>query len=149
MGIIKARSGLIMPTLTKVRVSVGETTQLSSTASAFVGEVPSTNNHPIPCIYEKSIPAWVYMLSSNSRKALYIGHTNHLPNRVQQHIRQNKRGFTSKYQCFNLVYFERCETKLAAFRRERQLKNWQRSWKDKLIETYNPNWHNLTCQLPA
>jgi putative endonuclease len=49
----------------------------------------------------------------------------------------------SKYKLFKLVYYEISNSKEAIFQREKQIKNWKRDWKIKLIEKKNPNWENL------
>ncbi len=53
------------------------------------------------------------------------------------------RGFTQKYAVSMLVYYEVHGDINEAIRREKQLKKWNRSWKLKLIEKYNPKWNDL------
>ena len=52
-------------------------------------------------------------------------------------------GFTSKYNISILVWYEEHDTRETAFRRERQIKEWRRSWKLRLIEENNPTWRDL------
>ena len=56
-------------------------------------------------------------------------------------------GFTKRYKVSQLVYCEPYGSILEARARERVLKRWRREWKFKLIETQNPDWHDLTRQL--
>ena len=48
-----------------------------------------------------------------------------------------------------MVWFEALETREAAFRRERQIKKWNRQWKLRLIEEMNPGWRDLVETLSA
>ena len=49
-------------------------------------------------------------------------------------------GFSKRYNCKHIVWFEEHEIRDAAFKRERQIKEWKRSWKLELIEAFNPHW---------
>ncbi len=70
--------------------------------------------------------------------ALYIGVTNDLEKRTLQHKYKIYPGFTSKYQCNKLVYYEEYKEVTDAIKREKQLKNWHRQWKLNLIKEFNP-----------
>ena len=52
-------------------------------------------------------------------------------------------GFTTKYGVDRLVWYEAHQTREAAWRRERQIKEWRRAWKIELIERDNPQWIDL------
>jgi predicted GIY-YIG superfamily endonuclease len=52
-------------------------------------------------------------------------------------------GFTARYGCDRLVYFEMLDSAEAAITREKQLKEWRRDWKIALIEATNPDWADL------
>ena len=78
------------------------------------------------------------MMSSNSNKALYIGVTGDLVRRVQQHKTDELGGFTQKYACHKLVYYETFSDINQAIAREKYLKGWKRSRKDDLIDSVNP-----------
>ncbi|HEY3697598.1 hypothetical protein [Phenylobacterium sp.] len=54
-----------------------------------------------------------------------------------------RRGFTAKYGVRMLVWFESYEQRETAFRRERQIKEWKRVRKLRLIEEGNPDWRDL------
>ena len=83
------------------------------------------------------------MMSSNSNNALYIGVTGDLIRRVQEHKSGTTDGFTSKYLCHKLVYFESFSDINQAIYREKVLKGWKRSRKDELIDSINPERKDL------
>lgn len=85
---------------------------------------------------------WVYIVASRSG-TLYIGATNDLYKRVQDHKLGKIAGFSKKYHCNRLVYFEEYAYIQTAIAREKQLKGWRRSKKIALIETMNPRWQDL------
>ena len=86
---------------------------------------------------------FVYILTSSSR-VLYIGITGDLEHRVYEHKNKLQDGFTSKYNVNRLVYFEEFNDVYEAIAREKQLKNWHRQWKINLIESFNPDWEDLS-----
>jgi len=51
--------------------------------------------------------------------------------------------FTHKYDCYKLVYAEVFSSVDEAIKREKQLKNWKREWKNELIDAANPQWADL------
>ena len=89
--------------------------------------------------------AYVYMMGSASRRALYTGITVPFYKRVWEH--KNNRGgyFTSKYKCYRLVYFEQFGSVESAIVREKEIKGWRREKKDKLVESMNPEWKDLAA----
>jgi putative endonuclease len=78
---------------------------------------------------------------------LYVGVTSDLPQRVWQHREGAVEGFTSRYGCKMLVWFERADTMEGAIAREKQIKGGSRAKKMALIETSNPNWQDLFEQI--
>jgi putative endonuclease len=86
---------------------------------------------------------YVYILSNKSRTILYIGVTSNLKSRIVEHQEKIFDGFTSKYNCIYLVYYEFYETIVDAIEREKQLKSWKRQWKENLIKTLNPQIKDL------
>ena len=86
---------------------------------------------------------YVYILASKPYGTLYIGVTNDLIRRVHEHKSKAVPSFTSLYGIDNLVYFEQFEDPENAIRREKQLKDWNRTWKLRLIEAMNPDWRDL------
>lgn len=86
---------------------------------------------------------YVYMLTNTYNNVLYIGFTNNIRRRIYEHKHKLVYGFTSKYNCTKLVWYETFADVNAAIAREKQLKTWQRSWKNNLIEQHNPDWRDL------
>lgn len=77
---------------------------------------------------------------------LYIGITNDLQRRIVEHKNGIIPGFTQKYKCKKLIYFEQYSDIEEAIRREKQLKNWHRSWKLNLISSMNPDFLDLSLK---
>jgi putative endonuclease len=75
---------------------------------------------------------------------LYIGVTGDLRRRVFQHKWKEHEGFTARYNCDRLVWFERYQEVNRAIAREKELKGWRRSKKISLIELENPTWVDLS-----
>jgi putative endonuclease len=86
---------------------------------------------------------YVYIMASRSR-VLYVGVTNDLARRVDEHIRGLVAGFTSRYRITRLVYFEEFVDIRDAIAREKKIKSWVRTRKTRLIESKNPTWENLS-----
>jgi putative endonuclease len=89
---------------------------------------------------------YVYIMASRSR-VIYIGVTNDLRRRVEQHQQKVVQGFTQKYNCTRLVYYESTEDVHSALAREKELKGWRREKKTALIESVNPTWQDLSAEL--
>jgi putative endonuclease len=86
---------------------------------------------------------YVYIVASLSR-TIYIGVTNDLARRVEDHATARFPGFTAKYHVRQLVYFEAFDDIRDAIGREKQLKRWRREKKIHLIEADNPKWLDLS-----
>ena len=86
---------------------------------------------------------FIYIMSSFSG-VLYIGVTNNLKRRVYEHKQELVEGFSKKYKCKKLVYFEEYKDINQAIAREKQLKNWNRKKKDRLIIKLNPDFKDLS-----
>jgi len=86
---------------------------------------------------------YIYIVANRRNGAIYTGMTDDLSGRIWQHKSKALPGFTARYGCDQLVWYEVCETREGAFRRERQIKEWRRSWKLMLIEAANPTWADL------
>ncbi len=89
------------------------------------------------------MPFHVYIISNKPKGVLYIGVTRYLLKRIYEHKNKVSPGFSNKYNLIRLVYAEEYQTAYEAICREKQLKNWHRSWKIKLIESMNPEWNDL------
>lgn len=89
---------------------------------------------------------YVYIMASASG-TLYIGITSNLVRRIYEHKNDLVEGFTKKYQCHKLVYYEQTKEVLSAIAREKQLKKWNRAKKEWLIKTMNPTWKDLSTEL--
>ena len=86
----------------------------------------------------------VYILASRRNGTLYIGVTNNLRTRLEQHRAGQGSEFVRKYAVHRLVYAEDYPSAYEAISREKQLKNWRRDWKVQLIEQDNPHWSDLS-----
>ena len=85
------------------------------------------------------MPYYVYILASRRHGTLYIGLTNDLARRLEQHRCGAVSGFTRTYKVYRLVYVETFDDPLSAITREKQMKKWNRDWKIRLIEASSPN----------
>jgi putative endonuclease len=86
---------------------------------------------------------YVYILASRKDGTLYIGVTSDLRKRMYEHRQKAIEGFTKKYNVSKLMYYEHTSDVHAALQREKQLKRWERKWKEELIEKDNPEWCDL------
>jgi putative endonuclease len=86
---------------------------------------------------------FVYFMTNTYNNVLYIGVTNNLTRRVAEHKAKINKGFTYKYNCDKLVYYEVFDSIVDAIAREKQLKNWKREWKNELIVNIMKVWK--TC----
>ena len=86
---------------------------------------------------------YVYILASKKNGTLYVGVTNDLIRRVDEHKQDRIEGFTKKYKVHLLVYVEETNDVNSALEREKQIKKWNRQWKIELIEKQNPEWDDL------
>jgi putative endonuclease len=93
---------------------------------------------------------YVYITTNRHDSVLYIGMTNSLTRRVQEHREGEIPGFSADYRCRKLIYYEHYEHYdhvLDAIARETQLKKWSRAKKVKLINRQNPQWIDLADEL--
>ncbi len=88
------------------------------------------------------IPA-VYIMANKKNGSIYAGVTSDLTKRVYQHKNALVKGFTSKYGCKLLVFYEVHENMESAILREKQIKGGSRKKKLDLIEARNPFWEDL------
>jgi predicted GIY-YIG superfamily endonuclease len=85
----------------------------------------------------------VYIMASDRNGTLYTGVTSDLAWRVHEHREGLLPGFSSRYGCKKLVWYEQRDEMLDAIAREKQIKAGSRQKKLALIETLNPDWRDL------
>lgn len=91
---------------------------------------------------------FIYILTNKHKTVLYIGVTSHLRSRVWEHANHEiKNSFTDKYNIEYLVYYEWYDTIERAIEREKEIKKWNRSKKEHLIQSKNPDWVFLNEQV--
>jgi putative endonuclease len=90
---------------------------------------------------------YTYIVASERNGTIYVGSTDNLVNRIREHREKTRQGFTAWHRVSRLVWYEAYETREAAFRRERRIKEWRRSWKLLVIEERNPTWRDLVEEL--
>ncbi|TXG38879.1 GIY-YIG nuclease family protein [Seonamhaeicola maritimus] len=85
---------------------------------------------------------YVYILTNKTKTVLYTGVTNNLKERLYYHNNPIpfSKSFTAKYKCFHLVYYEHFSEIQAAIKREKEIKGWSRTKKEKLINISNSDW---------
>ncbi len=88
-------------------------------------------------------PPAVSIMASKRNGTLYTGVTSNLGQRAWQHREGAVAGFTKRYGCKLLVWFEQATTMADAIAREKQLKGGSRAKKLSLIEHFNPDWRDL------
>ena len=81
---------------------------------------------------------WVYIVSNKYMSTIYTGVANDIVRRVWEHRSGNIRGFTSRYKCGWLLYYEEFSDINQAIAREKQIKGWKRDKKIELIISLNP-----------
>ena len=86
----------------------------------------------------------VYILTNKANTTFYIGVTSNLAKRLLEHKNKLIKGFSYIYNTTKLVYFEQTESIQDAIKREKQLKNWHRTWKINLIKQNNPTFKDLS-----
>jgi len=94
---------------------------------------------------EERRPA-VYIMTNRKDGVLYTGVTSNLLARAWQH-RQKLHGFSARYRCDKLVWFEPHGDMASAIAREKQIKAGSRARKIALIESDNPEWRDLFSEL--
>jgi putative endonuclease len=87
---------------------------------------------------------YVYIITNKNHTVYYTGRTNNLARRVEEHKSKVIKGFTSRYNCNELLYFEEFIDLKEAIHREKQIKRYPRLWKENLINSLNPKWVDLS-----
>ncbi len=86
---------------------------------------------------------YVYMMTNKYNTVIYTGVTNDLERRVYEHKTKSIKGFTTKYNCDKLVYYAETNDISAAITEEKRIKSGSRKKKIEMIESINPEWHDL------
>lgn len=86
---------------------------------------------------------FIYIVTNKNKSVLYIGVTNDLQRRIYEHEKSLICGFTEKYNCHYLIYYERFQQIEEAIEREKIIKKWRREKKENLINEFNPKWKFL------
>ena len=86
---------------------------------------------------------YLYILASKPNGTLYVGMTNNLQRRIDEHKQGIGSQFTIKHSVNTLVYYEETTDPVSAINREKQIKSWSRKRKIELIQSLNPDWKDL------
>ena len=86
---------------------------------------------------------YVYIMANRKNGTIYIGVTSDLAKRTYEHREGVVPGFTKRYGCKRLVWFEAFDDIQQARYRELRMKEWKRAWKVKRIEEQNLDWDDL------
>ena len=86
---------------------------------------------------------FVYIMASQKNGTIYLGVTSNLPQRAWEPRTDAVEGFTRKYNCHLLVWYQAYDSLEEARRREFKMKEWKRAWKVREIEGFNPAWKDL------
>lgn len=89
----------------------------------------------------------VYIMSNKYRNVFYIGVTNNMSRRYSEHKNGVCQGFTKRYNCTELIYFEQYDNMMDAIIREKQLKAYRREKKEMLVKRVNPEMLDLGDKL--
>lgn len=87
---------------------------------------------------------FVYIISNWKHSVFYTGVTNDVERRVYEHKMKLIPGFTSRYNCNKLLYYEEHNDINYAIKREKLIKKYKRDWKKNLINSINPEWKDLS-----
>ena len=97
----------------------------------------------------RDIQPSVYIMANKRNGTIYVGVTSDLPKRAWQHREGVADGFSKRYGCKLLVWYELCGTMEHAILREQQLKAGSRAKKLALIEADNPQWRDRYADISA
>jgi len=89
----------------------------------------------------------VYIITNKNKTVLYTGVTSNLQQRHYQHKSEAYEGFSKKYKCKYLIYYEVYEDMENAILREKQIKGYTRKKKVDLVERLNPEWKDLAIEM--
>ena len=87
---------------------------------------------------------YVYIITNYTNTVLYIGVTNNLVRRINEHRQGIGSKFAKRYNLYKLIWFEEFASPVEAITAEKRLKGWRREKKVRLIEKNNPHWQDLS-----
>jgi len=87
---------------------------------------------------------YVYLLTNWNNRVIYVGVTNDLTRRINEHKNKLVEGFTKTYNVDKLVYLEETNDVNSALAREKEIKKWRREKKNNLVLRMNPKWNDLS-----
>jgi len=90
---------------------------------------------------------YVHMMANKYKNVLYIGMTNNLIRRVYEHKNNVHDGFTKKYNCYKLVWYQKMDSSIDAIIQEKRMKKWKREYKENVKCEMNPDWEDLYGEL--
>ena len=91
---------------------------------------------------------YVYMMTNKYNNVLYTGFTSNLIRRIYVHKEHmDPKSFTTRYHVEKLVYYESTTDVRSAIEREKQIKSWNRTRKNQLVESMNPQWRDLYLEI--
>ncbi len=90
---------------------------------------------------------YVYIMTNKYNTVLYIGVTNDIIRRVYEHKNGMIEGFTNKYRCHKLVWYQETNDIESAIVQEKRMKKWKREYKENVINEFNPKWKDLYYDL--
>jgi putative endonuclease len=90
---------------------------------------------------------FVYIISNINRTTYYVGFTGNIKARLKQHTNKEKDGFAKKYNCVEMVYYEKFDNPLSGINREKQIKKYSRKKKLDLIIKINPENKSLNSRI--
>jgi putative endonuclease len=85
----------------------------------------------------------VYIVANRKNGTIYTGVTSNLVKRIYEHKEGQRKGFTKRYACKMLVFYEIYDNMDSAITREKQIKSWSRCEKLTMIEGMNKEWNDL------
>ena len=86
---------------------------------------------------------YLYIITNKNNTVLYLGVTNNLKRRITEHRNGINKGFSKKYNCYKLLWFEEFSDIQFAIEKEKKMKKWKREFKENLINEKSPNWNDL------
>ena len=90
---------------------------------------------------------YFYILTNTRKTVTYTGVTSDFKSRLLKHINKVYPGFSARYNCHHVVYFEKHQSMVDVIQREKEVKKWGKRKKKALIESFNPEWKFLNDQI--